>query len=128
MLTGAKRNWSQATRARIVPLTDDVLTYFVRTPYQVVAAGPKMTARGVSWWWWLERQRDYVRPPYPAMRPVRARSWPWTPRFSTSCCAIVSPVPKRMAVVSAWVTSGALLSFAWYLMGCQSWLRGRDRK
>jgi hypothetical protein len=49
MLTGAKRNWSQATRARIVPLTDDVLTYFVRTPYQVVAAGPKMTGRGVSW-------------------------------------------------------------------------------
>jgi hypothetical protein len=48
MFTGAKRNWSQATRARIVPFTDDVLTYFVRTPYQVVAAGPKMTGRGFS--------------------------------------------------------------------------------
>jgi hypothetical protein len=46
MLTGAKRNWSQATRATIVPFTEDVLTYLVRMPYQVVAAGPKMTAPG----------------------------------------------------------------------------------
>jgi hypothetical protein len=74
-------------------------------------------------------ERDYVLPPYPAMRPVRARSWPWTPRFSTSCCAIVSPVPKRMAVVSAWVTSGALLSFAWYLVARrQSCRRGRQHR
>lgn len=43
MLTGAKRNWSHATRARMVPFLEDVFTLRTRNSYHFVAAGPKMT-------------------------------------------------------------------------------------
>lgn len=43
MFTGAKTNWSAATRAAIVRLVVERETRFARKVYHFVAAGPKMT-------------------------------------------------------------------------------------
>lgn len=47
---------------------------------------------------------------------MRARSCFSRPFLSTACWAMTSPVPKRMAVVTTWVSRGRLTSLAWYLL------------
>lgn len=54
-------------------------------------------------------------PPYNAIRPVLAKSCFSNPFFSTSCCAMVSPVANNTAVVTLCVRIGREASFIWYL-------------
>jgi hypothetical protein len=46
MLMGAKTNWSQATRAAIVPFLEERFTRLARKLYHLVAAGPKTAEMG----------------------------------------------------------------------------------
>lgn len=88
IMTGAKKAWSQKTRAAVSTRRLAKLTLRARNPNQVVATGPK------------------TQPPYRAILPVRVRSWFLSPRFSTSCCAVMSPVANRTAVVTLCVSKG----------------------
>jgi hypothetical protein len=49
------------------------------------------------------------------MRPVRDKSCFSSPFLSTTCCAVMSPVANRTAVVMLCVSSGRAASLAWYL-------------
>lgn len=62
------------------------------------------------------------------MRPVRVRSWALTPRFSTSCWAVISPVAKRTAVVTLWVRSGRAVRRALYLRRRSEYAGPRPRR
>lgn len=86
MFTGAKINWSQATRAAMVRFVVEAWTREARKPYHFVAAGPKMAVDVLATWFegTFERSKD-VPPPYANMRPVRAGSWWSRPFFSTAC-------------------------------------------
>lgn len=63
----------------------------------------------------MARRGVGLPPPYRIMRPVRVKSCLATPFFSIACWAIISPVAKRIAVVTLCVVSGRVASFNLYL-------------